>query len=61
LNEYDIKDLLDVRFASSSAKISPADQESLEKLALDAVAGELLRESFWIFGTITAMTVERIF
>jgi outer membrane protein OmpA-like peptidoglycan-associated protein len=37
LSEYDTKDQLDVRFASGSSTISPADQEALNKLAHGAV------------------------
>jgi outer membrane protein OmpA-like peptidoglycan-associated protein len=37
LSEYDTKDQLDVRFASGSTTISPADQEALSKLAHGAV------------------------
>jgi OmpA-OmpF porin, OOP family len=37
LSEYDTKDQLDVRFASGSANISAGDQESLNKLARNAV------------------------
>jgi OOP family OmpA-OmpF porin len=37
LTEYDTKDQLDVRFASGSTTISPADQEALNKLAHGAV------------------------
>ena len=37
LSDYDAKDQLDVRFASGSTKISPADQEALKKLAHNAV------------------------
>jgi OmpA-OmpF porin, OOP family len=37
LSEYDTKDQLDVRFASGSTTISPADQEALKKLAHNAV------------------------
>jgi OmpA-OmpF porin, OOP family len=37
LSEYDTKDQLDVRFASGSTTVSPADQEALTKLAHNAV------------------------
>jgi OOP family OmpA-OmpF porin len=37
LSEYDTKDQLDIHFASGSDKISPEDQESLNKLAHGAV------------------------
>jgi len=37
LSEYDTKDQLDIRFASGSTVISPADQEALKKLAHSAV------------------------
>jgi OOP family OmpA-OmpF porin len=37
LSEYDIKDQLDVHFASGSTEISAADQEALKKLAQHAV------------------------
>jgi len=37
LTEYDIKDQLDVRFASGSTTISAADSEALKKLAHNAV------------------------
>ena len=37
LSEYDTKAQLDVHFASGSTKISAADQETLKKLAHDAV------------------------
>jgi OmpA-OmpF porin, OOP family len=37
LSEYDTKDQLDVRFASGSTTVSPADQEALRKLAHNAV------------------------
>jgi OOP family OmpA-OmpF porin len=37
LSEYDIKDQLDVHFASGSTEISAADQETLKKLAHNAV------------------------
>jgi OmpA-OmpF porin, OOP family len=37
LTEYDTKDQLDVNFASGSAKISAEDQETLNKLAHNAV------------------------
>jgi OmpA-OmpF porin, OOP family len=37
LTEYDVKDQLDVHFASGSDNISAADQDALKKLASDAV------------------------
>jgi OOP family OmpA-OmpF porin len=37
LSEYDTKDQLDIRFASGSTTVSPADQEALKKLAHNAV------------------------
>jgi outer membrane protein OmpA-like peptidoglycan-associated protein len=37
LSEYDTKDQVDVRFASGSSVLSPADQEALKKLAHNAV------------------------
>jgi OOP family OmpA-OmpF porin len=37
LSEYDTKDQVDVRFASGSTVLSPADQEALKKLAHNAV------------------------
>jgi OmpA-OmpF porin, OOP family len=37
LSEYDTKDQLDIRFASGSTTVSPADREALKKLAHSAV------------------------
>jgi OOP family OmpA-OmpF porin len=37
LSEYDTKDQLDIRFASGSITVSPANQEALKKLAHNAV------------------------
>jgi OmpA-OmpF porin, OOP family len=37
LSEYDTKDQLDVRFASGSTTVAPADREALKKLAHNAV------------------------